>query len=421
MRNLTAFKKFKINEVFTPRRADVNTSIYIARPNLEKELARSIQGSLHTLIYGNSGTGKSWLYKKVLADLNATYIVANCANATRMGTLTDEIYRSVVPCGTQNLESMEEEISANASMVVANGGLKSKRKYNITTEDPLLTAFQQLRKSGGASAECVLVLDNLETIVNNDVLMDELANIVILCDDSRYSKFRINLLIVGVPSCILDYFSKVKNLPTVANRIQEISEVSSFVGSQVNAFVETGFIHLLGVSIPNTVLEVWKGHIYNVTLGIPQRLHEYCECLAYKLEDNKWTPTVEALKDADLNWLSLGLREAYSTVDGLMNERETEIGRRNQVLYTLGKIQVHYFTARQISDRMKKEFPISTTGVKLGINTILSALASKPNSIIKRCSKGASFEFTDPRYLMTLRAMLNKTKDEKIVKLGFRL
>lgn len=414
------FKKIKINEVFTPRRADVNSSIYIVRPNLEKELKRSLEGSLHTLIFGNSGNGKSWLYKKVLADLGARYVVANCANAMRFGSLTKEIYNCSMPSGASNLEGYEEEIDAGVDAIFARGGLKHKKIYNVKTEDPLLSAFSSIRGKAKTSL-AVLVLDNLETIINNEDLMEELANIIILCDDSRYSEFKIKILVVGVPSCILSYFSKIKNLPTVANRVQEISEVVSFSESQVNAFVEQGFINLLEVKMPNTILEEWKRHIFNVTLGIPQRLHEYCECLAYKLEDAKWEPKVELLKDADLSWLMIGLRESYSTIDMLMNDRETEKGRRNQVLYTLGKVQIHYFTAKHIIDRLKKEFPNTTAGVKLGVNSILSNLASRENSIIRRCTKGTSYEFTDPRYLMTLRIMLHKSKSEKVTKLGFKL
>jgi len=414
------FKRPKISDVFTPRRSEVNSNIYIARPNIEKEVRRSIEGSLHTLIFGNSGNGKSWLYKKVISDLNATCAIANCANAIRFDSITTEIVNTILPKGSKELETIEEEMSAEMSVVVAKSNLKSKRKYKIMSEDPLLSAYHVLRKKANGSL-AVLVLDNMESIIDNAKHMEELANIIILCDDNRYSKYNVKILLVGVPSRILEYFSKVKNLPTVANRIQEITEVSNFTETQVNAFVEVGFVRLLGVNIPNAVLEEWKSHIYNVTLGIPQRLHEYCEALAYILEDNKWEATTELLQTADTNWCMQGLRESYCVIDSLMNDRETEIGRKNQVLYTMGKIKIHYFTSKHISDRLKKEFPNSTTGVTLAISKILTKLASIEPSIIKKSTKGNCYEFTDPRYLMTLRAMLIKEKNEKIIKRGFSI
>src|SRR5260370_36867684 len=88
-----------VNEVFTPRRTDVNREIYVDRVDLEKELGRTLTGSLHTIIFGESGSGKSWLYKKVLADMVAATAIANCAKALRFNSLPDEI-RQVVTSDT---------------------------------------------------------------------------------------------------------------------------------------------------------------------------------------------------------------------------------------------------------------------------------------------------------------------------------
>jgi type IV secretory pathway VirB4 component len=50
------------NEVFTPRKSDVNSEMYVARPIHEKSLSRALKRDSHTLIFGESGNGKSWLY-----------------------------------------------------------------------------------------------------------------------------------------------------------------------------------------------------------------------------------------------------------------------------------------------------------------------------------------------------------------------
>ncbi len=160
------FKRPKISDVFTPRRSEVNSNIFIARPNIEKEVRRSIEGSLHTLIFGNSGNGKSWLYKKVISDLNATCAIANCANAIRFDSITTEIVNTILPKGSKELETIEEEMSAEMSVVVAKSNLKSKRKYKIMSEDPLLSAYHVLRKKANGSL-AVLVLDNMENIIDN--------------------------------------------------------------------------------------------------------------------------------------------------------------------------------------------------------------------------------------------------------------
>lgn len=411
------FSRPKVNQVFTPRSADV-TDMYIARPELEKELKRALEGTLNPLIYGNSGTGKSWLYKKVLKDIKAQYEIANCANASRFDSLTGEIVERLLPSNSRELESIEEELHASCNTLIASGGGKSKRKYTYAKKDPLLCAFHQLRKSAD-NKTAVLVIDNLEAIVDNPKLMEELANIITLSDDSKYSQYNIKILIVGVPSLVLDYFSKVKNLPTIANRIYELPEVSTFRESQVSAFVENGFVSSLKVPIDKDVLDGWKSYIYQVTLGTPQRVHEFCEILGYQLEDNRWEATKELLKPATEKWIQQGLRESYVVVDSMMNDRETEIGRRNQVLYTLGTVYTHSFTSKSIGERLRKEFPKSTEGITLATNSILTSLAGKEPSIIKKTAKKNEFEFTDPRYLMVLRAMLVKNANEKVTKKKF--
>jgi ABC-type ATPase involved in cell division len=90
----------KINEIFTPRNPDVNSKMYVSRPDLEKCLYRSIEGSMHSFLFGESGNGKSWLYKKVFSEKNINYVVANCANASRKKSITDEIYAVCINPGS---------------------------------------------------------------------------------------------------------------------------------------------------------------------------------------------------------------------------------------------------------------------------------------------------------------------------------
>ncbi len=52
------FGRKKVNEVFTPRNSKVNPEMYVDRPKLEKLLLRSIHGSMHSFLFGESGTGK---------------------------------------------------------------------------------------------------------------------------------------------------------------------------------------------------------------------------------------------------------------------------------------------------------------------------------------------------------------------------
>jgi Cdc6-like AAA superfamily ATPase len=89
------FRK-EISDVFTPRNESVNKEMYISRGDHEKNLFRSIKGSMHSFLSGESGTGKSWLYKKVFSEKKINFKAVNCANASRQGSITDEIYSKCI-------------------------------------------------------------------------------------------------------------------------------------------------------------------------------------------------------------------------------------------------------------------------------------------------------------------------------------
>lgn len=211
--------------------------MYIQRDEIEKALYRSVLGSMHTFLFGESGNGKSWMYKKVLSEKKINFVVANCASASRNKSITSD-------------------------------------------------------------------------------LMDELSDIIILLDDERYARYQVKFLIVGVPNEVIQYFSSVKNPSSVGNRIEEIPRVTGLDYKQVLELVERGFVKYLKVNLSEIEKKRLSRHIFDVTLGVPQKIHEYCIKLGYLIEDNNWEYKLELLDDADHQWLLQGLRESYAVIDG---------------------------------------------------------------------------------------------------------
>src|SRR5258708_1651341 len=281
--------------------------------------------------------------------------------------------------------------------------------------EPLLAAFAKIHEQAHEQP-AVLILDNLEQIFSSAKLMDELGNIIKILDDDRYARYKIKILIVGVPAGVTEYFSKLKNLHTVANRLQEISEVGSLSDGQVKALVTKGLLDQLHIQIDDFDFENWQDHIYAVTLGVAQRVHEYCEQLAYVAEEADWKGALRQIDQADVNWLRIGLKESYGVVEALMNERETKAGRRNQVLYAVGRINTKTFTPTRVEEILRNHFPKSTERVTLAVAQILAELAERTNSILRRTPKGDAFQFTDPRFAMAIRVMLKKSDDERVLK-----
>lgn len=409
----------EISSVFTPRNENVNLAMYITRPELEKELLRSIKGSMNTLISGESGNGKSWLYKKVLGAEKINFVITNCANASRFGSLTDAIFKAVIPAGVASKTAYSENKKAGVNVAIFEGGLEHTDEFEINQQEPLLSAFQWLHKKSH-SRPSIIVLDNFETIFGNNQLLQEIADILILLDDAQYAAFKTKFLIVGLPCDVIEYFSKSKNSTSVANRIEEIRPVTGLSHNQVDEIIARGFVGALKIKLsPSQLAEISK-HVHHVTMGVAQRVHEYCEKLAYNIQDNNWLYEPKLLPLSDHQWLMIGLKQAYSVVENHLNSRDTAIARRNQVIFSIGKINAHQFDSGDIEKIIHKEFPATIPETNMGIGSILTGLSTSQSPLLKRNTKANTYQVLDPRYVMCIRVILQKDSDGKVVKLTFK-
>jgi len=407
-----------IADVFTPRSARVNEKTYIPRLALESALIRSISGSLHSVLFGESGNGKSWLYKKVLDQHGYHYKVANCGNASRLGGLTNEIANALTPSGTAKKVGYSEKKEAGVSAMIASARVDHAAEYQLQQTEPLLAAMQRFRKDI-AKGDGVIVLDNLESIFQSDRHMCELADIIILLDDERYAATKLKFLIVGVPNGILEYFARTKNLESVANRLEELPKVSGLNVAMVKTLVKKGFNEHLKVGLSQSDLDEIGTHIHHVTLGVAQRIQEYCEKLAYKLDDNRNIFSHDLLVSTDQDWLRMGLRQAYTVVESHLNSKRTAIARRNQVVYCIGRINNHQVDVTKVAEKIREEFPTTANSSSMGVGAILSELAANDPRLLTKNPKTKEYRIADPRYLMCIRLMLRKNQVGEVYKLTF--
>lgn len=411
----------KIPEVFTPRNPAVNPRTYVPRIGLETALSRSVQGSQHSVLFGESGNGKSWLYRKVFTQLGFHHKVANCANAYRSRSLALEIYSSLMPKGAVRKTAFAETREASPENFNNTRALSVQDHFSVSHVDPLLEAFSTFRSNIG-NGDAIIVLENLEAIFDDTQLMAELGNILLLLDDPVYGEFKIKFLLVGVPNGILEYFAKIKNIESVANRLEELPKVSGLTLPMVETLVDNGFNKLLKYNLSKENVEKISNHVHYLTLGVAQRVQEYCERLAYKLEDARLIFTPERLKEADMDWLGIGLRQAYTVIESHLNSKETTVGRRNQVIYCIGKMIGHQIDANAVTDRIKVEFPVTAKKGNMGVASILAELSSSESPILRKNPKTKDFRVVDPRYLMCIRVMLFKNPTtSSIEKRAFKL
>nr|WP_208300064.1 AAA family ATPase [Aquabacterium sp. A08] len=374
---------------------------------------------MHSLLFGESGNGKSWMYKKVLEQNLIPYRVANCANASRLKSLTSEIVGALIPSGTAQKTGFTENKEASIKAIVAEGKFTHQGQYKLQLEEPLEDAFAKIRRHIG-DGPLVVVLDNLESIFNNSTLMDELADIIILLDDHRYAKYGIKFIIVGVPNGVLEYFAKTKNLESVSNRLEELPKVTGLTLPMVKTLAKTGFNELLKANILPEGIDSIAGHCHHITMGVAQRVQEYFEKLAYQIEDNRGVFQFELLQKADKDWLRLGMRQGYTVVESHLNSKRTSIARRNQVIYCIGKIKSHQIDSGVITEQLKEEFSETISETNMGIGSILAELASGDSPLLKKNPKTNEYRVVDPRYIMCIRIMLRKDPVTGVVeKLSF--
>lgn len=408
-------KKFLPNEVFTPRAPIVNDDMYIGRPNLEQAISRAFQSGLNMVIHGESGSGKTWLYKKALASLNIPFHAINMANAHRFQSLDKAFTEFVNGLIEERRISRSVEYTVEIDAHVASGGRTSTSDFEQVEAEPFLRCIRHIYSP---SQKTLLVLDNFERVLDDQKLLKETVDIITLLDDEAYSKYNVKLAIVGVPSDIRRYFSSIDASATVANRIREIPEVARLTKDQAQELIIRGF-EKLHLKLDDVSKDIIMTRISWLTDRIPQQIHELCLEIALEAEGASVIDESILKRAADL-WATTSLLNNYTIVTELMNSRETKIGRRNQTLFVLGQMDSEDFRSSEVEQALRAEFPADTKDIALNISQVLSDLARGTNPLIRKTPRGDEYRFVNPKYRMCLRTILQRTEQGTVEKVDFK-
>jgi len=225
-------------DVFTPRAAKVNQSMYIDRSELESELKNHALGTRHLIVHGESGNGKTWLYKKVFSDMELPYTVVNLANASRFESLKAAFKdKATKKSSGMSISGKVINRNASASILGVRGGISDQMILTAAEEDPLEALMSLVHKEAG-DKKALIVLDNFEQILGSKELVKEISDSLILLDDEDYAKFNVKFCLVGVPSDIREYLSKQNSLETISNRVVEISEVARLTSCEAKLLLK---------------------------------------------------------------------------------------------------------------------------------------------------------------------------------------
>lgn len=403
-------------EVFTPRSHDLNQRTYAERVTLETRLRRSLNGHKYIILCGESGNGKTWLYKNVFQKANLNYYIVNLAKMHNEGSLNNVLLLKLGELGTSIVATEKRELDVSIKPGGMGGGYKDTTEYKSMP----LGAMEQLANEismVSAGKPSILVLDNFEQIVDNDEFVRQVASLIISADDEFIARTNIKILIVGTPTNIKQMISKVSNATTISNRFIEIPEVARLELGEARYIMSQGFEKHLHMTFLVDKNQLYKD-IAHKTDRIAQHVQELCLKIAYNASENKNVINDHVVREAEKEWLEETLSVDMATVQGLMNSQVTKIGRKNQVMYCLGMIEAEDFRHGDIEKLVRHEFSVASN-TNLTIPAILSGFSQAENPIIRKTSaKSTKYRFCSPKTKMVIRTKLRVARDGSVIEIS---
>lgn len=405
--------KLKPDDVFTPRAADVNPKLYIPRPGLEEDLVEGLSESQHLVIFGESGNGKSWLYKKVFKQEKVFYEVVNLVLASTLGSLgsafDDKLSRR------EDLEKEEYELTQSGGVKPGGVGIdfEGTWKYVKGKKEPFERLLAYLRKSAGKE-KAVVVFDNFEQVADDADLCKQIANCIVLLDDPIYAGYRVKIVIVGTPVGIDEILSKNGNIQTISTRLKEIPEVERMNPTEAQLLMRRGLEDQLNLSVLGNS-QVFYDRMLSITDRIALELQGLGLRIAKEALKKDGVIDQNVLNRAVQKWAKNSIRAYCTMVSSRMNSRETKASRRNQCIYACGVTEKESFTYKDVEAKIREIFPATTAGVSLNVSGELSKLAKGDNPILKRLPTDDAYRLASPKIRMAIRTMLT-VEDEKVRK-----
>lgn len=402
------------NEVFTPRSHDINQRTYVERPILESRLKDALGGRKYVIVHGESGNGKTWLYKKVLNQSGVVFHTINLANANTTGSLEGAFEQKLGEIGHQNVLSKKTEVEGGARPFGVGVALKETTEYKNWSPSAFARLLHEISINAN-SKKGVLVLDNFEQIVDNDKLVKEVANLIISADEESIAGFGVKVLIVGTPNNIRHMISKVSNAYTISNRLVEVPEVARLEVTEAFLIMSQGFEKHLRYTFTANKNDIYKDICWK-TDRIAQEVQELCLKIALEARRNGNVINKEVVAKAEEAWAHESLSADLGTIELLMNSRDTKVGRKNQVLFCLGLHPKEDFKYMDIEKSVRERFKVEE-GINLNIPQILASFTKAENPLLRRHPSGEGYRFVSPKLKMIIRARFKLDDENKVVKM----
>lgn len=401
------------NSVFTPRAAQVNDRMYVPRPELERRLRQAMASNKYVVIHGESGNGKTWLYKKVFQESGIHFDVINLGSVLTAGSLEAAFSQKLGEWGYSQTAAQE----TNSSAGFKPGGMgvdhSMKSTQSFHAKSPITSVLERVRFRANDDKPAALILDNFESIIGDKAAVRQIAGLIVSADDESVARHEVKIVIVGTPTDLRDSIVSISGAAPIANRLTEIPEVARMSPDEARSLMKRGFVDELGLGFGADVNE---DELYDqigwLTDRIAQHVHELCLAIANGAVDNADVITKSVVDDAIKSWSDDSLSTDAGVIERLMNSRDTKIGRKNQVLFALGQCEQEDFRTSDIETLVRDNFTVRDA--MLNVSQILSGFASASNPVIRRTPAQEAWRFVSPKFRMALRSRLRMADDERV-------
>ena len=216
--------------------------MYVSRPHLEKKLARAVKSTQHIVIFGDSGSGKTWLYKEHFRANVIPFRTVDLSIALTEGV--ESALLKALPAG--NWRPVKRMVSGEggAELWVIKAGAKVTTEYSVEVR-PLDALLEDL--SAENSPVKFIVFDNFEQVsVRQDIIKD-IARLIIRLDNPDFARHKVKFLFVGVVADMKELIAHYDNAGTIANRVTEIPEVERLTPTEAQSLVARGLFEKLKI------------------------------------------------------------------------------------------------------------------------------------------------------------------------------
>lgn len=395
-------------EVFTPRSAKVNASMYVERPQYQKELRNAIRSGQSVIVYGDSGCGKSWLYKKVFLDDNhfyATLDLNECKDEDDIDLLALELVEKGVDWILE-----EKSHSGTAGVMPQDIGLQGTKsgKYRRGVISPI-EQLCSLMCARARPRRPILVFENMEHCLDNQNVVNKLQSLVLTLDDVESERSKVQLCFVGVPDDMKKILSDNNKYQTIANRIFEMPEVQRMTKDEARSIVHNGFVEELEVAVDSS-FDYCVSQIMHVSYRIPQYIHEICLQVAYAIEDSglyEIKPAVVA--DGISNWVRTNARQSREDIEKIFNHRAYGEDLRALVVYAISVLDEVNFSSSDVENQLVNDFPdFARKRRRLSASKVLNNLCKGDTRLLKVDSVSGKYRVANPKLRSVMRMSFEK-------------